>query len=152
VEKRGPDEYLAEGGYRSMTVNVGDVVFYQKFAGTWVQLAGREVLMLLEDEVQARLPAGTVTVVSHTDEVAQDLERRLRALEPERGISLSAFEHLEGEPCLICSTLATIETREAEATSAKANLEAMRAEFVQSTRTTAPNADEGIPGVLYASE
>lgn len=112
VEKIGPgqqldDLLLGSKGQpitylRPMTVEVGDVVFYQKFAGAWIVLDERERLMLVEDEIQARLPADKVRLVDHGDDGAND--------------------HLEGEPCLICMQPAEEEAR--------ASLAAMRAELV----------------------
>lgn len=134
VEKVGPGEFIRQTDtiheFKDMTVEVGDLVCYQKYAGTWVVLDELDRLMLMEDEVQARIKAADVGLVSHASEQADDLERRIRAIEPERNLSISATEHLTGEPCLICLESATIDQREETARTAKANLEAMRAELV----------------------
>jgi chaperonin GroES len=110
VEKVGPGELVdgpvptREGdriavARKPMTVAVGDLVLYQKYAGTWVILDELERLMLLEDEVQGRVPAAKFTLITHDDS-----------------------EHLEGEPCLICSA--------PKEQAAKANLAALRQELV----------------------
>ena len=101
VEKVGPGLELENGSLKPLVFAPGDVVFYQKFAGAWLMLAGKERLMLMSDEIQARLPADVVTLVTH----------------PEG----EQHEHLEGEACLICS-----KRRDSES---KANLEAMREEM-----------------------
>lgn len=88
---------------RAMSLSVGDLVLYQKFAGTWVVLDEQTRLMLLEDEVQGFVPAAKFTLVRHDDS-----------------------EHLEGEPCLIC--LAPIQ--DAKNASARADLDRQRAELV----------------------
>lgn len=94
---------------RSMTLQVGDLVLYQKFAGTWVILDEHRRLMLLEDEVQGRVPAAKFTLVRHDDD----------------------NEHLEGEPCLTC--LAPIQ--EAKNAAAREDLDRQRAELVASSRS-----------------
>lgn len=111
VEKIGPGELVDDHGHfdaetgfipgrRPLTVAVGDLVLYQKFAGTWVILDERERLMLLEDEIQGRVPADKFTLITHDD----------------------VNEHLEGEPCLICSAPKEQAARE--------NLERMRESLV----------------------
>jgi chaperonin GroES len=67
---------------RPVAVKAGDLVLYQKYAGTWVTLDGIQRLMLLEDEVQAFMRVGAFELVTHPD---------------------NAREHLQGEPCSICS-------------------------------------------------
>jgi hypothetical protein len=57
-------------------------VFFQKFAGAYIVLDERERLMLMEEEIQARIPAYRFTLVHHEEGDVHD--------------------HLEGEPCLIC--------------------------------------------------
>lgn len=113
VEKVGPGELL-EGPIadtrRPMTIAIGDLVLYQKFAGTWVILDEMKRLMLLEDEVQGRVPADTFTLVRHDDD----------------------NEHLEGEPCLTC--LAPIQ--EAKNAAARADLEEQRRALVASSNST----------------
>lgn len=112
--------------HRPLTVQVGDVVFYQKFAGAWIVLDERERLMLMEDEIQARLPAGKVPLVEHGEDGKND--------------------HLEGEPCLLCMKPAEDEAR--------ASLAAMRAELVSSVPSSVSGnlsslADGMIPGVTH---
>jgi chaperonin GroES len=102
VEKIGPGTLTDAGQLIPMPFAVGDVVFYQKFAGFWLELAGKERLMLMAEEIQARLPASVVTIVTHTGE----------------------NEHLEGEPCLICM--------KPEQDAARERLAQMRAELVAS--------------------
>lgn len=78
VEKVGPGD--PDSG--PIPFAVGDVVFYQKFAGAWIYLAGRERLMLMAEEIQARIPAVMAQIVDHGDDGSKD--------------------HLTGEPCQIC--------------------------------------------------
>lgn len=91
VEKVGPGELITDHGdldshgylFRPMGLAPGDMVLYQKFAGTWVTLDRVERLMLLQDEVQAFVHGENLTLVTHIES-----------------------EHLEGEPCQICSAAA----------------------------------------------
>src|SRR5256885_7594908 len=82
VEKVGPGELLTDGkARRGMPFSAGDLVFYQKFAGTYVVLDDVERLMLLEDEIQGRVPDTFVHLIAHTHEQTADIERRVRALD-----------------------------------------------------------------------
>lgn len=104
VEKVGLGTEHDDGTMTPLPFRVGDVVFYQKFAGAYVELDERERLMLMADEIQARLPVDVVRLVRHTE---------------------NDSEHLEGESCLIC--LGPQESL------AKANLASMREERVRGT-------------------
>lgn len=76
VEKTGPGD-----GEHPMPVYVGDLVFFGKFAGTWLSLFGADRLMLRASEVMLRIPAGLIGTVAHPTEKT---------------------EHLAGEPCEVC--------------------------------------------------
>lgn len=158
VEKVGPGELVegdhsVSGTYRAVPIHEGDLVFYQKFAGTFITLGERERLMLLEDEVQGRVPAAYVQLVAHTADQAADVERRVRALSPEgQGPTLSATEHLEGEPCLICRELETLALREAQAANAKRNIEAIREELRQGRSSTGSSSDNPSAGFSGAAD
>jgi len=103
VEKVGPGRELETGAIQPLVFAVGDVVFYQKFAGAWVTLAQVDRLMLMDEEIQARIPADQVTLVHHDGDDTQD--------------------HLEGEPCLICLRTTDLV--------AKASLAQMREELLK---------------------
>lgn len=131
VEKAGPGR-LERDAVIPIDLGVGDLVFYQRYAGTWVTLDDHERLMLMEDEVQARIVAAHVTPVVHTRDEAAALQARVRALDPTSQLSLTETEHLEGEPCLICFELATIAEREQAAKAAWEALAQERAALVAS--------------------
>jgi len=142
VEKVGPGELLTDGkARRGMPFGAGDLVFYQKFAGTYVTLDDVDRLMLLEDEIQGRVPATFVKLIAHTHADATDIERRVRALDADgTGPTFTATEHLEGEPCLMCHEMATLEERERRARDAKSNLETMREQLRQSRQQNASDS------------
>jgi chaperonin GroES len=103
VEKVGPGDTKDDGRIVPLPFAVGDVVFYQKYAGAWIVLDEQERLMLMGEEIQARLPVDRVRLVHHDNDATKD--------------------HLEGEACLICFQQADSE--------AKTNLATMREEFVR---------------------
>ena len=53
VVATGPGRLLDSGERGQMDVNVGDEVFYAKYAGTEVELDGREYVILKESDVLA---------------------------------------------------------------------------------------------------
>jgi chaperonin GroES len=102
VEKVGPGARDDRGVVFPMPFSPGDVVFYQKFAGAWIYLAGVERLMLMEEEIQARIPGHMVRLVHHGED---------------------KDDHLAGEPCGICIA--------AENARASKHLEQMREALVR---------------------
>lgn len=65
-----------------LLVNPGDCVFYGKYSGQELSLAGRRVLLMKELEVFGLLREGTFTLVEHED---------------------PALNHLAGEYCAVCT-------------------------------------------------
>lgn len=53
VVAKGPGKRNKKGELRPLDVGVGDAVLFPEFAGTKITLAGRELLILSEDEVLA---------------------------------------------------------------------------------------------------
>lgn len=53
VVAAGPGKALDNGELRAMDVKAGDKIFFRKFAGTEITVAGEEHLILREDEVLA---------------------------------------------------------------------------------------------------
>ncbi|MGQ9650754.1 MAG: co-chaperone GroES [Phycisphaerae bacterium] len=51
----GPGKLLKDGGRGKMSVNVGDEVFYGKYAGSDVEINGKKYVILKESDVLAIL-------------------------------------------------------------------------------------------------
>ena len=53
VRAVGPGKLLDSGEHGEMSVRIGDEVFYGKYAGTEVEIDGRELVILRENDVLA---------------------------------------------------------------------------------------------------
>ena len=51
----GPGKALEDGSIRPMPVEVGDRVLYSRFAGTELELDGKKLLMLTDDDLMGKL-------------------------------------------------------------------------------------------------
>lgn len=49
----GPGKFLEDGDWRPVTVNVGDHVLLGKYGGSEVEIDGRKVLIVREEEILA---------------------------------------------------------------------------------------------------
>lgn len=64
----GPGDWNEAGTARvPMTAQVGDLVFFGKYAGTEEEVGGKTVLVMREPECRMSVPAGDFTVVAHED-------------------------------------------------------------------------------------
>lgn len=84
VERVGPGAITLTGAHIPPAVQVGDLVFYGRYAGSWMDVFGRVRLALMENELKLRVPAGKFELVTHADEKA----------------------HLAGESCEACQSQA----------------------------------------------
>lgn len=68
VLQLGPGDWNEPGTARvPMSVQVGDLVFFGKFAGTEEEIGGRGVLVMRESECRMSVPAGAFQVVEHNN-------------------------------------------------------------------------------------
>lgn len=64
----GPGDWNEPGTARMpMSVHVGDLVFFGKYAGTEEEVGGATVLVMREPECRMSVPAGDFELVSHSD-------------------------------------------------------------------------------------
>ena len=111
VERVGAGERLRDGTVRPVQgVDVGDLVYFAKFAGTKIMLDRQPRLVLMEDELQGSVDGQHFEILEHRDE-------------DETG----AKDHLVGENCSICMEKAAEAARATQAaTDAIANEQARK--------------------------
>lgn len=86
----GPGDWNEPGTARMpMSVQVGDLVFFGKYAGTQEEIAGADVLVMREPECRMSVPAGDFQLVAHEN---------------------PKHDHLVEDYCEICETPARFKT------------------------------------------
>jgi chaperonin GroES len=64
----GPGKCLKSGNRGELSIAVGDVIIYGKYAGVDIEIEGREVKILRESEILASLPGESTTDVPPPDD------------------------------------------------------------------------------------